>query len=136
MQRGNGCRIDQANLPLQAAIVRVDCGAFPQRLADAILPGRAVAKIDMRLVPDMTPDDTVAKLRRHLDAKGFADIEINVSGGYGPTLERSIALARLSPGTRLDLGESCAVEIRGKPVAARRVAPPFARQGAIRIDLD
>lgn len=50
-----------------------------------VLPGRAVAKIDMRLVPDMTPDDTVAKLRRHLDAKGFADIEINVSGGYGPT---------------------------------------------------
>lgn len=61
---------------------------------------------------------------------------IITSGGYGPTLERSIALARLRPGTTLDLGETCAVEIRGKPVEARRVAPPFVRQGAIRIDLD
>ena len=50
-----------------------------------ILPGRAVAKIDMRLVPDMTPEDTVAKLRAHLDKRGYTDIEINVSGGYGPT---------------------------------------------------
>lgn len=58
------------------------------------------------------------------------------SGGYGPTLGRSIALARLHPGTRLEPGEACAVEIRGKPVAARRVAPPFVRQGAARIDLD
>lgn len=50
-----------------------------------ILPGRAVAKIDMRLVPDMTKDDTVAKLRAHLDSKGFPDVEVNVSGGYDST---------------------------------------------------
>ena len=36
----------------------------------------ALAKIDMRLVPDQDPDDIVAKLRKHLDAKGFGDIEI------------------------------------------------------------
>lgn len=50
-----------------------------------ILPGRAVAKIDMRLVPDMTKDDCVAKLRAHLDRFGYKDIEVNVSGGYDPT---------------------------------------------------
>ncbi len=50
-----------------------------------ILPGRGVAKIDMRLVPDMTRDDCVAKLRAHLDRNGFRDIEVNVSGGYDPT---------------------------------------------------
>ncbi len=50
-----------------------------------VLPGRAVAKIDMRLVPDMTRDDSVAKLRAHLDRLGFKDIEVNVSGGYDPT---------------------------------------------------
>lgn len=51
-----------------------------------VLPGRAVAKIDMRLVPDMTKDDSVAKLRAHLDKRGFKDIEVNVSGGYDPTV--------------------------------------------------
>jgi acetylornithine deacetylase/succinyl-diaminopimelate desuccinylase-like protein len=50
-----------------------------------VLPGRAVAKIDLRLVPDMTKDDAVAKLRAHLDKRGFPDIEVNVSGGYDPT---------------------------------------------------
>ena len=50
-----------------------------------ILPGRAVAKIDMRLVPDMTAADTLAKLKAHLAARGYGDIEVNMSGGYDPT---------------------------------------------------
>jgi acetylornithine deacetylase/succinyl-diaminopimelate desuccinylase-like protein len=50
-----------------------------------ILPHRAVAKIDMRLVPDMTKDAAVAALKAHLAAHGFGDIEVNVSGGYDPT---------------------------------------------------
>jgi acetylornithine deacetylase/succinyl-diaminopimelate desuccinylase-like protein len=50
-----------------------------------ILPHRAVAKIDMRLVPDMKKDDAVAALRAHLAKHGFGDIEVNVTGGYDPT---------------------------------------------------
>lgn len=50
-----------------------------------VLPGRAEAKIDLRLVPDMTKDEAVAKLKAHLAKRGFEDIEVNVSGGYGPT---------------------------------------------------
>ena len=50
-----------------------------------ILPHRAVAKIDMRLVPDMTAADTLAKLKAHLAKHGFADVEVNMSGGYDPT---------------------------------------------------
>ncbi len=50
-----------------------------------ILPSRAVAKIDLRLVPDMSKDDCIAKLKAHLVKRGFGDIEVNVSGGYGPT---------------------------------------------------
>ena len=50
-----------------------------------VLPHRAVAKIDMRLVPDMTAADTLAKLKAHLAKHGFADIEVNMSGGYNPT---------------------------------------------------
>jgi acetylornithine deacetylase/succinyl-diaminopimelate desuccinylase-like protein len=49
-----------------------------------VLPYRAVAKIDMRLLPDMTAADTLAKLKAHLAKNGFADIEVNMSGGYDP----------------------------------------------------
>jgi len=50
-----------------------------------VLPHRAVAKIDMRLVPDMKKDDAVAALKAHLAKRGFGDIEVNVTGGYDPT---------------------------------------------------
>jgi acetylornithine deacetylase/succinyl-diaminopimelate desuccinylase-like protein len=50
-----------------------------------ILPHRAVAKIDMRLVPDMTAQGTLALLKTHLAKHGFGDIEVNMSGGYDPT---------------------------------------------------
>jgi acetylornithine deacetylase/succinyl-diaminopimelate desuccinylase-like protein len=50
-----------------------------------ILPHRAAAKLDLRLVPDMKKDDAVAALRAHLVARGFGDIEVNVTGGYDPT---------------------------------------------------
>lgn len=50
-----------------------------------VLPHRAVAKIDMRLVPGMTKNAAVAALKSHLATRGFGDIEVNVSGGYDPT---------------------------------------------------
>jgi acetylornithine deacetylase/succinyl-diaminopimelate desuccinylase-like protein len=50
-----------------------------------ILPHRAVAKIDMRLVPDMTAADALAALKAHLAKNGFGDIEVNMTGGYDPT---------------------------------------------------
>jgi acetylornithine deacetylase/succinyl-diaminopimelate desuccinylase-like protein len=50
-----------------------------------ILPHRAVAKIDMRLVPDMTAQGTLELLKAHLAKHGFEDIEVNMSGGYDPT---------------------------------------------------
>jgi acetylornithine deacetylase/succinyl-diaminopimelate desuccinylase-like protein len=49
-----------------------------------VLPHRAVAKIDMRLVPDMTAQDTLDKLKAHLAKHGFGDIEVNVGGMYDP----------------------------------------------------
>lgn len=50
-----------------------------------VLPARAVAKIDCRLVPNQTRAEATRKLRAHLDKRGFGDIEVNVSGGYDPT---------------------------------------------------
>jgi acetylornithine deacetylase/succinyl-diaminopimelate desuccinylase-like protein len=50
-----------------------------------ILPHRAVAKIDMRLVPDMTATDALAALKAHLAKHGYGDVEANMTGGYDPT---------------------------------------------------
>ena len=50
-----------------------------------ILPHKAVAKMDLRLVPDMTAADALAKLKAHLEKRGFGDIEVNMTGGYDPT---------------------------------------------------
>jgi len=41
-----------------------------------VLPPRAKAKIDIRLVPDMTVQDTREKVRKHLAKRGFSDIKI------------------------------------------------------------
>src|SRR5205814_3022882 len=50
-----------------------------------VLPHRAEAKVELRLVPGMHANDAVAALKAHLAKHGFGDIEVNVSGGYDPT---------------------------------------------------
>jgi acetylornithine deacetylase/succinyl-diaminopimelate desuccinylase-like protein len=49
-----------------------------------VLPGRAEAKLEFRLVPDMTREETERKLKQHLAKRGFDDVKVVVSGGYGP----------------------------------------------------
>lgn len=68
-------------------------------------------------------------LRPHLTVRGAQGEGVITSGSYSPTLNASIALARLpaasAPGDRVQ------VELRGKPLAARVVKPPFVRNGKI-----
>ncbi len=49
-----------------------------------VLPARASAKVDFRLVPDQDPADILRKLRAHLDAQGFTDVQITDLGGDHP----------------------------------------------------
>ena len=51
-----------------------------------VLPAVASAKIDFRLVPDLTPEIVLDLLRKHLDKHGFSDIEIKFLGGYHAAL--------------------------------------------------
>ena len=60
-------------------------GGYTGAGGKTILPHRAVAKIDMRLVPDMTAKGTLDLLKKHLAKRGFGDVEVNMSGGYDPT---------------------------------------------------
>ncbi|MBN2502358.1 MAG: M20/M25/M40 family metallo-hydrolase [Anaerolineales bacterium] len=48
-----------------------------------VLPAKASAKVDFRLVPNQTIEEVLTKLRAHLDAEGFEDIQIEFMGG-GP----------------------------------------------------
>lgn len=50
-----------------------------------VLPHSAQAKLDLRLVPDMTADGALAALEAHLERHGFGDVDVNFSGGYDPT---------------------------------------------------
>jgi acetylornithine deacetylase/succinyl-diaminopimelate desuccinylase-like protein len=52
--------------------------------AKTVLPARATAKVDFRLVPNQTPEQVVLGLRNHLDAEGFTDIDITFLGGEPP----------------------------------------------------
>jgi acetylornithine deacetylase/succinyl-diaminopimelate desuccinylase-like protein len=49
-----------------------------------VLPAKAMAKIDFRLVNDQDPHDIERKLRAHLDKHGFSDIRIVNLGGEHP----------------------------------------------------
>ena len=50
-----------------------------------VLPHKAVAKLDLRLVPDMKASEAIAALQAHLAKRGFGDIEARMTGGYDPT---------------------------------------------------
>lgn len=69
-------------------------------------------------------------LRDHLKIySGESEIGEITSGGFAPSLDRSIALARLRPG----YSEGLEVEMRGKRLPVKVVQPPFVRNGKIKI---
>lgn len=47
-----------------------------------VLPHKASAKIDIRLVPAMRPEDVLEKVRRHLNKHGFGQVQIQTQTGY------------------------------------------------------
>jgi acetylornithine deacetylase/succinyl-diaminopimelate desuccinylase-like protein len=59
-------------------------GGYTETGSKTILPHKATAKVDSRLVPNQTPDDALKLIRAHLDAKGFKDVELRKMAGYPP----------------------------------------------------
>lgn len=53
-----------------------------------VLPSTAMARLDFRLVPDLTPELVCELLRKHLDVRGFQDIEI-IELGSSPLAKSS-----------------------------------------------
>src|SRR6059036_3828167 len=74
-------------LPMSRPTVNIEglVGGYTGPGGKTILPHRAVAKLDLRLVPDMTAAEALAALKAHLAKRGFGNIEVNMTGGYDPT---------------------------------------------------
>jgi aminomethyltransferase len=84
-----------------------------RKFAGLLLEGKGVLRNHQRVVVD-----------------GKDDGEIT-SGGFSPTMERSIAMARIPAGDY----ETAQVEVRNRLLDVRVVDMPFVRNGEIRIDL-
>jgi len=87
--------------------------ANKQRFVGLLLEGKGVLRGQQKIV-----------------VEGVGEGEIT-SGGFSPTIERSIALARVPAGDY----ENAQVDIRGKLLDVRLVKTPFVRNGQIRIDV-
>jgi acetylornithine deacetylase/succinyl-diaminopimelate desuccinylase-like protein len=61
---------------------------YPGPGGKTVLPYRAAAKMDFRLVPDMTAAASLRAIKQHLARRGFGDIEVNMTGGYDPNSTR------------------------------------------------
>ncbi len=90
----------------RAALEAQLADGVPRRLVGLLLEDKGVLRGHQRVV---TPN---------------GDGEIT-SGTYSPTLERSVALARVPPGDF----DRVQVDVRGKLLNARIVKPPFVRHG-------
>jgi aminomethyltransferase len=85
-----------------------------RRFAGLLLEGKGILRDHMRVV-----------------VEGKDDGEIT-SGGFSPTLQRSIAMARIPAGDY----DRAKVEIRNRLLDVRVVKMPFVRNGEAQIDLD
>ncbi|MEH6421368.1 M20/M25/M40 family metallo-hydrolase [Pseudomonas sp. CGJS7] len=91
-------------------------GGYTGEGVKTILPHKAVAKVDSRLVPDQTPDQAMALIRKQLDAKGFEDIEVRKLSGYPPaqtSVEAPLTRAALSVYRKYGLTPTVAPRIGG-----------------------
>ena len=94
-----------------------------------ILPHKAVAKIDMRLVPDMTAAGTLALLKTHLKKHGFGDIEVNMTGGYDPTetaVDSKLVQAMIATYRKAGIEPLLWPRLAGSWPGATFTAPPLA----------
>jgi acetylornithine deacetylase/succinyl-diaminopimelate desuccinylase-like protein len=65
-------------------IAGIHAGFTVPGASKTVLPKQALAKLDLRLVPEQDPEDIVGKVRAHLQAHGFGDISVTALGLVHP----------------------------------------------------
>jgi aminomethyltransferase len=120
-----GNDMDETTTPLESGLawtVALDSGRdFVGRPA---LEAQKAAGVPRRLVGLLLEDKGILRSHQKVYAGAAGEGE-TTSGTYSPTLERSIAFARVPAAA----GSAVEVEIRGKRLRARVVKPPFVRHG-------
>jgi acetylornithine deacetylase/succinyl-diaminopimelate desuccinylase-like protein len=92
--------------------------------AKTVLPGMARARLDFRLVPDLTPEIVVRLLREHLATRGFSDIEVvEIAGAPYAKASPKSAVARASV--------ECAAEVYGVAPVVYPLDPASGPVGAL-----
>ena len=82
-----------------------------------VLPARARAKLDFRLVPEQTPQEVLSQLRSHLDAHGYSDVTIR------PVAAHELPVRTALDDPWVDAVASAAEEFYGhRPVVALNAA--------------
>lgn len=121
-----GNDMDESTTPLEAGLawtVVLDAGR--DFVGRAALEAQRAAGVPRKLVGLLLEDRGILRAHQQVHVEGLAALGEITSGTYSPTLERSIALARVPAAT----GATVEVDIRGKRLAARVVRPPFVRHG-------
>ncbi len=119
-----GQDMDERVTPLESGLAWTVDLASPR---DFVGKAALVAHPPQRQLTGLMLTDKGGVLRAHQvvhTAHGDGDV---TSGTFSPTLNRSIALARLPLGVAP--GDTVTVAIRDKALAARVVKPPFVRNG-------
>jgi aminomethyltransferase len=126
-----GQDMDETTTPLESALGWTVAWepADRQFIGRAALEKQRKENPARKLVGLVLEDRGVLRHGQKVTAEGLGEGEIT-SGGFSPTLGKSIAFARVPAGA----GDHCTVEIRNKAATARVVKPPFVRFGKSCID--
>jgi aminomethyltransferase len=126
-----GNDMDETTTPLESGLAwTVALAPGRDFVGRGALEAQRAAGVPRKLVGLLLEDKGILRSHQKVYAGSAGEGE-TTSGSYAPTLERSIALARVPAAT----GGAVEVEIRGKRLKARVVRPPFVRHGRALIAL-
>jgi aminomethyltransferase len=127
-----GSDMDETISPLEAGLAWTVAWEPSERdfIGRAALEAQRERADKRRFVGLLLEDKGVLRNHMKVVVDGVGEGEIT-SGGFSPTIGRSIALARVPAGDY----DRAQVEVRGKLLNARIVKTPFVRNGQVRIDV-
>jgi aminomethyltransferase len=122
-----GSDMDDSTTPLETGLAWTVAFDPPERkfIGREVLEKQRAAGVPRQLVGLVLEDKGVLRNHQQLTcAAGSGEI---TSGSFSPTLNKSIALARVPAAVKI--GDTVTVDLRGKPARARVVKYPFVRNG-------
>jgi aminomethyltransferase len=121
-----GSDMDESTTPLESGLTWTVAFERKERafIGRAALEAQQARGVARKLVGLLLEERGVLRSHQKVVVTGVGDGE-TTSGTYSPTLERSIALARVPRATDTQVQ----VDIRGKLLPARVMRPPFVRNG-------